>query len=111
MGNEGLATSFYNDMDEPLASFLARTLVDTGNTVPDFLEQYKPEDANNIDFDDDSGVEENDDLAGGFVDTSNENTDGGWGSAAPVIQPAVQDNGDSWGAGGSSWNENAGGAW
>lgn len=59
IGNRGLATSFYSIDDEPMAEFLAKILVESGNDVPDFLEEHKPEAGAPLDFDDDSGVEEN----------------------------------------------------
>lgn len=46
-----------------MAQFLVNILTECGQEVPDFLSQYKVEDAGAIDFNDDSGVEENDELA------------------------------------------------
>ena len=43
IGNMGLATSFYNDRDNDLAENLTKTLLETHQPVPDFLEQYIPE--------------------------------------------------------------------
>ncbi|OHE96437.1 DEAD/DEAH box helicase [Colletotrichum orchidophilum] len=42
MGQRGIATSFYTDRDEPIASVLVRTLLETGQEIPDFLEPFKP---------------------------------------------------------------------
>nr|XP_036588886.1 DEAD/DEAH box helicase [Colletotrichum truncatum]KAF6800528.1 DEAD/DEAH box helicase [Colletotrichum truncatum] len=42
MGQRGIATSFYTERDEPIASVLVRTLLETGQTVPEFLAPYKP---------------------------------------------------------------------
>jgi len=39
----GLATSFYNDRDSDIAETLVKTLLETNQAVPDFLEQYLPE--------------------------------------------------------------------
>lgn len=36
IGNEGLATSFYNERDEPMADFLVKTLLECNQPVPDF---------------------------------------------------------------------------
>ncbi|KAK3935609.1 P-loop containing nucleoside triphosphate hydrolase protein [Diplogelasinospora grovesii] len=43
IGHRGLATSFYCDRDEPIGSVLTRTLLETGQDVPDFLEHFIPE--------------------------------------------------------------------
>lgn len=112
IGNEGLATSFYNDMDEPMAPYITKVLVESGNEVPDFLEQYKPDDENNIDFDDDSGEEENDNLAGGVDNGNNGGDDDGWGSVAPAQEPAVQNNTNNWNSGTTStWDSGVTAAW
>ncbi|KAF1810943.1 putative DEAD/DEAH box RNA helicase [Eremomyces bilateralis CBS 781.70] len=58
MGNIGMATSFYNDNDEGLANDLVKILMENGQTVPEFLEQYKPEDGNvNFDSDEEGSVD------------------------------------------------------
>lgn len=43
IGNHGLATSFYNERDEELAPSLVKTLLETRQEVPDFLEEHIPE--------------------------------------------------------------------
>ncbi|EKD21527.1 DEAD/DEAH box helicase [Drepanopeziza brunnea f. sp. 'multigermtubi' MB_m1] len=43
IGNKGLATSFFNDRDIDIAEVLVKTLLETQQIVPDFLEQYIPE--------------------------------------------------------------------
>jgi ATP-dependent RNA helicase DDX3X len=43
IGNMGLATSFYNDRDADIGETLVKTLLETRQVVPDFLEQYLPE--------------------------------------------------------------------
>ena len=58
IGNEGVATSFYNDRNEELGEDLVKILVESKQPVPDFLEQYKPENPDDIDFGDDSDEEE-----------------------------------------------------
>ncbi|KAI9675057.1 MAG: hypothetical protein M1817_001463 [Caeruleum heppii] len=61
IGNVGLATSFYNDRNEDLSEALVKTLLETGQEIPDFLTQYIPEgheDGNvQLDFGDDSDKE------------------------------------------------------
>ena len=103
IGHRGLATSFYTDRDEPIASVLTRTLLETKQEIPDFLEMYIPEgDAReNLKFEADSDFEE---YAGG----GDENADGGgsgWGAGGDDA------GGGSWGAaaGGDSWGGNGAG--
>ncbi|KAJ5594348.1 uncharacterized protein N7459_000556 [Penicillium hispanicum] len=64
IGNEGIATSFYNDRDSELAPDLVKILLECKQPIPDFLEQYVPEN-NIIDFEDDKtdASEENDGQA------------------------------------------------
>lgn len=98
IGNQGLATSFYSTDDEPMAPFLAKILVESGNEVPDFLEEFKPEAGAPIDFDDDSDDEEEEPVqanGAGEVDADGDE----WGGAPAVDAgkpAAVAD--DSWGA-------------
>lgn len=113
LGNEGLATSFYNEKDEPLAPFLAKILVENKQPVPDFLEDFKPPENEPLDFDDDSGDEENVNV-GTAADANGSNGDA-WGSAAPQTTaplnagwgPASNSSqangfGDTWGSGAGS---------
>ncbi|PYH47814.1 DEAD/DEAH box helicase [Aspergillus saccharolyticus JOP 1030-1] len=60
IGNEGLASSFYNDSDSDLATDLVNVLLESGQKIPDFLESYKPAD-DRIDFQDDTDDEDNGD--------------------------------------------------
>jgi ATP-dependent RNA helicase DDX3X len=86
IGNEGLATSFYNDKDEPLAEDLVKVLLESRQAVPDFLADKKPEEGQELTFDDDSEEEGDGDAA--------DDADGGaeaWGAgddAAPA--PAAE---------------------
>lgn len=61
IGNTGLATSFYNEKNEDLAPLLVKTLLETKQDVPDFLESFLPTGENGavgpIDFEDDSDKE------------------------------------------------------
>lgn len=79
IGNDGLATSFYNERNEDIAEDLVKILVESKQEVPGFLEQYKPENAEAIDFEDDSDAE--DEAGGADADP--------WGGASA---------GDAWGA-------------
>ena len=60
IGNEGLASSFYNEDDQELALDLVNIFLESGQKIPDFLESYKPVD-NKIDFQDDTDDEDNGD--------------------------------------------------
>ena len=43
IGNLGLATSFYNSRDSDLGPVLVKTLIETHQKVPDFLQEFVPE--------------------------------------------------------------------
>ncbi|KAI1140862.1 P-loop containing nucleoside triphosphate hydrolase protein [Hypoxylon sp. FL0543] len=99
IGHIGYATSFYTDRDEPLAEALTKTLMETKQAVPDFLQCYIPE-----------GVDPST-----FVHEADESEDEGEGKG--------ENGGDAWGAnGGDTWGaddskpaegegENRGDAW
>lgn len=57
IGNEGIATSFYNERDEDIASDLVKILMECEQPVPDFLQGFAPSD-NVLVFDDDTENEE-----------------------------------------------------
>lgn len=59
IGNEGLATSFYNDKDSDLAPDLVKILLESKQNIPDFLESYKPE-GSVVTFDEDDTDNEGD---------------------------------------------------
>lgn len=90
IGNDGLATSFYNDKNEDIADALTKLLIETRQIVPDFLESYKPENEEELKFDDDTD-DEGDDTAGGDAwggaTQTNGNTSGdAWGTDAPAAE-------------------------
>ncbi|KAI0019896.1 P-loop containing nucleoside triphosphate hydrolase protein [Xylariomycetidae sp. FL0641] len=127
IGHHGLATSFYTDRDEPLANLLTMTLMENNQVVPDFLEQYKPEDGV-LKFEYDTDEEEMAANApggggtggidpwapeGGDDNNNNNNTTaGGW----PDTSGGATDNNvakDTWSGPettGSGWNDSSGGA-
>ncbi|KAF4276226.1 hypothetical protein KXW98_005561 [Aspergillus fumigatus] len=72
IGNEGLATSFYNDKNSDIAPDLVKILIETGQKVPDFLESYKPAD-DVVKFDDDT----DDEAADGDDNVITNNDDAG----------------------------------
>ena len=114
IGHRGLATSFYDSRrDEPLASVLTRTLLETNQDIPDFLEEFKPQgDAlENLKFEADSDFEENGDdeadAAGGDAEGG-----GSWGVSASSDTGEASASGDNaWGAAGGQDNASGGGGW
>jgi ATP-dependent RNA helicase DDX3X len=95
----GLATSFYNDRDADLAENLTKTLLETHQTIPDFLEQYIPEgftadgqgDINNLKFEADSDYGDDDDNGGALIEGGND----AWGASDT---PAAVTSADAWGS-------------
>jgi ATP-dependent RNA helicase DDX3X len=85
IGNTGLATTFFNDRDEPMADFLVKILLETNQPIPDFFKDRVADNAQ-LDFNDDSGAEEDDDDAGQAED--------GWGAGD---SEGGADEGGSWG--------------
>ena len=61
IGNEGLATSFYNDRDEELAPDLVKLLMESNQPIPEFLESFRPSEAK-LSFDDDTTDSEAEDA-------------------------------------------------
>ena len=95
IGNVGLATSFYNDKNEDIAEALVRILLETDQEIPDFLQTYKPEDTENLQFDDDTDNEgeEANAAASGDNPPAAAGSGGMWG--APV---EAAGSGSAWGA-------------
>lgn len=86
IGNVGLATSFFNEKNEDIAEDLVRILIETNQTVPEFLEQWKPDDVTQLNFNDDSD-KEGEEAANGDAGSAT------GGAEAPA---------DSWGNGGAA---------
>ncbi|KAI4726455.1 DEAD/DEAH box RNA helicase [Aureobasidium sp. EXF-10728] len=63
IGHKGHATSFYNERNEDLAPFLVNILLESDQTVPDFLEGFKPE-SGKAEFDDDITDDEDEETSG-----------------------------------------------
>ncbi|POS77715.1 DEAD box RNA helicase-PL10B [Diaporthe helianthi] len=104
IGNRGLATSFYTERDEPLAPVLVRTLLETKQAVPEFLQQFLPEgeELENLQF----PSEQDDDLggmdAGAWGDNAGGDSGDAWGGEAETSATGG-DTGNAWGgAGGTS---------
>jgi ATP-dependent RNA helicase DDX3X len=70
IGNEGKATSFYNDRNEDLGEDLCKILIESKQEIPDFLEQFKPEDPDNINWHDGTDDESDGGIGGGFGGTA-----------------------------------------
>ncbi|KAL5118381.1 hypothetical protein ACEQ8H_003730 [Pleosporales sp. CAS-2024a] len=68
IGNEGKATSFFNDRNDDLGEDLCKILIESKQEVPDFLQQFMPEDPSNIQWNDGSDDESEDGFGGGFGD-------------------------------------------
>ena len=117
IGNEGTATSFYNERNEDIAEALVKVLVESNQTVPDFLEAYKPAEGADLDFGDDTDNEGEGDAEGGAsawgaatteeapggwdasAPADTEEAAGGWGASTPAVPAATAPPpADSWGA-------------
>lgn len=85
IGNQGLATSFYNDRNEDIAQDLVNVLIECDCEVPEFLSHLLPEDPSKVDFGDDS--DEEGEAGEGFGEAGGAPASG-WGGAdggdAPV---------------------------
>lgn len=101
IGHRGLATSFYTEKDEPIASVLVRTLLETQQPVPDFLAHHMPEgeDLKQLKF------ESENELGVSFGEEGSDGAGSGWGAAEGGDDAAA----GGWGAGGN--DAAAGGAW
>ncbi|KAH6647069.1 P-loop containing nucleoside triphosphate hydrolase protein [Truncatella angustata] len=130
-GLMGKAYSFYTERDEPIAEILTKTLLETGQEVPEFLQQYIPEgieaktgiEVKDLKFE--AGSDEEDEFDGGDTGgwgadsggNSGGDAGGGWGGGEDSQPAAAGDSnggdttaanaGDSWGAGGDT----GGAAW
>jgi ATP-dependent RNA helicase DDX3X len=105
IGNHGLATSFYNVGNADIAPMLVKTLLETNQPVPDFLQEHIPEgwipgesDVTTLKFEMDSD-EEADGNDGGDASV------GGWGAT----DGNATSGGGGWGA--TDTATNSGGGW
>ena len=87
IGNVGMATSFYNDRNEDIGEALVKLLLETQQEVPEFLDNYKPDNVEELEFNDDTDDEGEGGAAGGDA----------WGTPTP------QENGHSNGEAASGW--------
>lgn len=116
IGHRGEATSFYTERDEPLAELLAKTLLETKQEIPDFLQQYLPEGEarENLKFELDSDEIEDEPYPtpAGFSGGAGGDD---WGSGGGATDAATTDGG-GWGGnggfeGGNTWNNGGTSAW
>ena len=114
IGNVGLATSFYNERNEDIAAALVRILLEAKQTVPDFLDPYRPEDENKLEWDDDTDNEgeEEAEKAGAAKDESAANGTAWTATEAPAA-PAIVVWDDPSKTENAGWNDDGGsnGAW
>lgn len=86
IGNQGLATSFFNERDEELGQALVNVLIDCECEVPEFLQHHVPEDGKAKFGDDTDDEAEADGGSGGTGDGFGDSGDGaaatGWGAPA-----------------------------
>ena len=55
IGHVGISTSFYSDEDAPIAHDIVKLLIETEQKVPDFLQDFKPEEGEELIFDEADG--------------------------------------------------------
>ncbi|GJN67480.1 hypothetical protein PLIIFM63780_004921 [Purpureocillium lilacinum] len=105
IGHRGLATSFFSERDEPIASVLTRTLLETKQDIPEFLQMYVPDgpEGENPKFETESDFDPNDIAArdgeaGGDAWGGGDaaNASNAWGGGG-------QSNGEDNGGGGGGW--------
>lgn len=90
IGNGGRATSFFNDRNEDIGVDLVKILLESKQEIPDFLQQYMPEDPNVIDWHDGTDDESDDGLGGWFGgDTGGFNADAGFGGDTGFVSNGV----------------------
>lgn len=132
-----MATSLFTERDEPIASVLTRTLLETKQPVPEFLQQYVPEGAaaenpkfeTESDYDPDEmggaavgaaegGAWGGDSGANGFEPTpageGNEGSGEGWGTSSQAVPNTNTGGGDAWGSAnqaGQNTNTGTGDSW
>ena len=117
-----MATSFFTDRDEAIASVLTRTLLETNQDIPDFLQSYIPENYASgikVKFETESDFDPNDVAGagdaqggGGWGGDEAANADsgaGGWGASGGSGD--ATGSGGGWGAGGDVGGGDSGGTW
>lgn len=111
IGNQGQATSFFNDRNDDIGPDLVNVLLETNQKVPDFLDHFKHESGAAF-FDDDKSDEGDDDAGGANLRDGADASGGGWGGEATAATNDAPASG-GWGeetkaAASGSWGEVAG---
>lgn len=100
IGNRGVATSFFvEERDGPMSSALTRTLLETKQEVPEFLQQYIPV-GERLTFEADSDFDE-DEAAGQTAGGDAEAEGAAWGGSGETPGPAfgeVSEETTGWGS-------------
>lgn len=104
IGHRGVATSFFSERDEPMGSVLTRTLLETDQEIPEFLQQYVPEGEarEKLKFEADSDFDPNDYAGAG-------DAGGAWGGGDGIDAGASCS--DAWGGGNDGVKACGGDAW
>lgn len=102
IGNEGKATSFYNDRNEDIGEDLVKILLENKQEVPDFLQDKMPDDPETINWHDNTDDESDAGDFGGGADLSSGfgGEAGGFGGDTGFVGDAGGFGGDSNGFGG-----------
>jgi ATP-dependent RNA helicase DDX3X len=93
IGNIGIATSFFNDRNLDIAPVLTKFLLENEQDIPDFLNEYRPEDGE-LNFDEDEEIQQtSDDPEGVNNETSGETVyvDDSIPPPAPIEEVAPED--------------------
>ncbi|KAM0260632.1 hypothetical protein ACHAQJ_002695 [Trichoderma viride] len=120
IGHRGVATSFFTDRDDAIASVLTRTLLETNQEIPDFLESYIPESHSSgvkVKFETESDFDPDDvadcqNAEGGWDGGDNGHGDSGAGSGwdGSGANDQAANPGDGWNQGAPDAT-NSGGGW
>ncbi|KAM0252695.1 hypothetical protein ACHAP5_000987 [Fusarium lateritium] len=117
IGHRGVATSFFSERDEAIGSVLTRTLLETDQEIPEFLQHHVPEGEarEKLKFEADSDFDPNDyagagDAGGawGEVNGNDEAMTDAWGGGDDGVKAG---GGDAWGGGGDGVKDGGGDAW
>jgi ATP-dependent RNA helicase DDX3X len=84
MGNEGIATSFYNSRNEDLAPDLVKILIESKQEVPDFLQEFVPE---TVSWEEDESDKEDEASDGGETTQAAEEPSDTQDEAEPAGEP------------------------
>ena len=117
IGHRGVATSLFTEKDDQMGSVLARTLLETGQDIPDFMRLYLPDGVTreNVKFETESDFDPNE-IAGNdpFGSGDMGTTNGAMGAEDTAMDAKATDDqcaGDPWGVdtpptGGDNWDAN-----